>query len=108
MNTLAIMAAITKNADSNASFSSVTAATEPTMVKKYLQSRTGCYYFLAGEKRGGGACPGTFAPDHFKFASYRADMCVFVCVCCVCVCVCVYVCVTKVCGTLVCLGKGIG
>ena len=95
--------AITKNADSNALFSSVTAATEPTTVKKYLQSRTGCYYFLAGEKRGGGACPGTFAPDHFKFASYRPDMCV-----CVCVCVCVCLCVTKVRGTLVCLGKGIG
>ena len=42
MNTRAITAVITKNADSNTSFSSVTAATEPTMVKKDLQSRTGC------------------------------------------------------------------
>ena len=62
MNAHAITAAITiKNADSNASFSSVTAAIEPatdsaTTVKKYFQ---GCYYFLTGEERGGGACPGT-------------------------------------------------
>ena len=83
MNTHAITVAITiKNTDSNASFSSVTAATEPYRFSDNCcseQNRLLLFSSGGGEGRRGipqnilRALCATIRPDHFKFASYRPE-----------------------------------